>query len=43
MIDTHKNMTRYWIEHKLHYVNRYVNNPTSLQVARISLIDEKLD
>ena len=34
MIDTHKNVIR--------YVNQYVNNPTSLQMARISLIDEKI-
>ena len=25
------------------YKRQYVNNPTSLQMARISLIDEKLD
>ena len=25
------------------FVNKYVNNPTSLQMARSSLIDEKLD
>ena len=25
-----------------HYVNNYVNNPTSLQMVRISLIGEKL-
>ena len=43
MIDTHNNVIRYYIEHELHYVNKYVNNPTSLQMARISLIDEKLD
>ena len=42
MIDTHKNVIRYYIKHELHYVNKYVNNPTSLQMARISLIDEKL-
>ena len=42
MIDTHKNVIRYWVQHELHYVNKYVNNPTSLQMARISLIDEKL-
>ena len=43
MIDTHKNIIRHSIQHELHYVNKYVNNPTSLQMARISLIDEKLD
>ena len=43
MIDTQKNVIRYWIEHELHYVYKYVNNPTSLQIAQISLIDEKLD
>ena len=42
MIDTHKNVIRYYVQHELHYVNKYVNNPTSLQMARISLIDEKL-
>ena len=42
MIDTHKNVIRYLVQHELHYVNKYVNNPTSLQMARISLIDEKL-
>ena len=41
MIDTHKNVIRYYVQHELHYVNKYVNNPTSLQMARISLIDEK--
>ena len=39
MIDTHK----YLIHHELNYVNKYVNNLTSLQMARISLIDEKFD
>ena len=43
MIDTHKNVIRYQKEHELHYVNKYVNNPTSLHMARISLIEEKLD
>ena len=43
MIDTHKKVMRYYIEHELHNVNKYVNNPTSLQMARISFIDEKLD
>ena len=42
MIDTHKNVIRYQKEHELHYVNKYVNNPTSLQMARILLIDEKI-
>ena len=45
MIDTHKKM---WLNIKYNtnfimYVNKYVNNPTSLQMAQISLIDEKLD
>ena len=31
------------IEHELQHVNKYVNNPTSLQMARISLIDGKLE
>ena len=43
MIDAHKNVKRYQIEHELHPVNKYVNNPTYLQMARISLIEEKLD
>ena len=43
MIDTHKNVIRYYVEHGLHYVNKYVNNATTLQMARISWIDEKLD
>ena len=46
MIDTHKNVNICQIEHKVHHVNKYVNNPTSLHacfLARISLIDEKLD
>ena len=39
MIDTHKNVIKYQVQHELHYVN----NPTSLmQMARISLIDKKL-
>ena len=28
---------------EIHYVNKYINNPTSLQMARISLIGEILD
>ena len=36
------NVIRYKIEHELHYVNKYVNNPTFLQMAQISLINEKL-
>ena len=43
MIGTHKNVIRYWIQHELNYVNKYVNNLTSLQMARISAIDKKLD
>ena len=45
MIDTHKNVIRYYrkIEHEVYYVNKYVNNATFLQMARISLIDEKLN
>ena len=42
MIDTHKIVIKYKIEQKIHYVNKYVNNLTSLQMARISLIDENL-
>ena len=42
MIDTHKKVIRYWVQHEIHYVNKYVNNPTSLQMARISSIDETL-
>ena len=30
MIDTHKNVIRYQIEHELHYVNKYVNHPDFL-------------
>ena len=37
-IDTNKNVIRYWIEYRLRYVNKYVNNPTSLQMEWISLI-----
>ena len=33
----------YKIEHGLRYVNKNVNNKTSLQTAQISFIDEKLD
>ena len=29
LIDTHKNVIRYEIEHELQYVNKYVNNATS--------------
>ena len=43
MIDIHKHVIIYLMEHELHYVNKYVNTPTSLQMARISLIDEKLE
>ena len=42
MIDTHKNVIRYKVQHELHYVNKYAKKPTSLQMAWISLIDEKL-
>ena len=42
MIDTHKYVIRFLIEQELHNVNKYVNNPTSLQMAWVSLIDEKL-
>ena len=30
MIDTQKNVNRYQIEHELHDVNKYVNNPDFL-------------
>ena len=43
MIDIHKNVIRYEIEHGLRYVNKYVNNATFLYMGRISLIDTKLD
>ena len=43
MTDTHKNVIRYKIQHEIYYVNKYINNPTSLQMAQISLINEKLD
>ena len=39
MIHTHKKVIEYYIEHGF----RNVNNVTSLQLARISLIDENLD
>ena len=42
MIDSHKNLTSYYIEHELHYVNKYVNNGTSMQMAPILLIVEKI-
>ena len=40
MIDTHKCVIRFLIEQELQNVNKYVNNPTSLQMAWVSLIDE---
>ena len=47
MIDIHKNVIRYKIEHGLRlmtiYVTKYVNKATSMQMVRISLINEKLD
>ena len=43
MIDTQKIVIRYAIEHEVHYVNKYVNNAISLQMAQISLIYEILD
>ena len=43
MIDINKHVIIYLMENELHYVNKYVNNPTSLQMTLISLIDEKLD
>ena len=43
MIDTYKNVIRYKIKHEVLYVNKYVNNATSLQMAQISLIDQKLN
>ena len=45
MIGMHKNVIRYIykIEHGLRYVNKNVSNTTSLQMAWISLMDEKLD
>ena len=38
-----QNVIRYKIKHEVRYVNKYVDNATSLQMARISLIDEKTD
>ena len=35
MIDTHKNVTRYKIQHELHYVNKYVNNPTFTGILQV--------
>ena len=43
LIDTYKNVTRYEIEHEVHYVNKCVKIVTSLQMALISLKDDKLD
>ena len=45
MIDTYKHayVIKYKIEQEVFDVNKYVNNATSLQMARISMIDEKLD
>ena len=43
MIDVHKDVITYKIEQGLRCVNKYVNNSASLQMARISLIDEKLE
>ena len=45
MIDTYKHayVIKYKIEQEVLDVNKYVNNATSLQMARISMIDEKLD
>lgn len=43
MIDINKNVISYQIEHGYRYVNKYVINATCLQIARIPLIDEKLD
>ena len=40
MIDIHKNMIRYQIDHRL-YVNKYVSYTTFLQITRVSLINEK--
>ena len=47
MIEMHKKVIRYKREHGLRYLNKNVNkanvkNATFLQMARISLIDEKL-
>ena len=43
MIDIQKTVIRYYIEHRLHYVNIYVNNLASSQMVQNSLIDKKLD
>ena len=43
MIEMHKNVIRHKKEHGLSYVNKNVKNATSLQMAWISMIDEKLD
>ena len=43
MYDMHINMIRYYIEHRFCNLNKNVNNATSLQMAQISMIDEKLD
>ena len=39
MIDIHKYVIRYYIEDGVRYVSNYVINATSLQMARISLLD----
>ena len=45
MIDTHKKVIRYWVQHEFHYVNKYVNNPTWNLANGADLIDryKKLD
>ena len=43
MIDVHITVIRYKIEHGRSYIIKYVNNATSLQMVRISLIDTKFD
>lgn len=45
MIDIHKNLIRYWIEHELRYVHKYVNNKTEFLANRSDPIhiDKNLD
>ena len=40
MIEMHEIVIKYKKEHGLRYVNKTVNNATSLQMARVSLIDK---
>ena len=41
MIDTHKNVIRYQIEHELHYVNKKVCKQTAFLANGVDLIDRQ--